>query len=142
MKARKVYDRFGPHFDVMLYVRDIVRSVTFYQTVLGFEFEGWWSDEHQKHLQGINGWKSAGKPGYVTLQAGPLNLSLHACDKRVNPNSVIFHLEVNDINEMYKRFVKRGLNVKPPEDEPWGWRMVFIADPDGHKWGLYSDSKC
>ncbi len=45
---------------------------------------------------------------------------------------VIFYVE--NVNEVYRRAVERGLRPEaPPTDAPWGERFFHIVDPDGHE---------
>lgn len=126
---------FGDDFDVMLYVRDIGRSVDFYHGVLGFEFQGWWSEEQEEY---VKEWDAAGRPGYAELSAGAARISLHASDGKVSPGECIFHLRVMDVDTFYSAVADRGGDLSKPKDEPWGWRMSFLEDPDGHEWGFWA----
>jgi uncharacterized glyoxalase superfamily protein PhnB len=126
---------FGPDFDIMLYVRDVAGSIAFYDEVLGFDFKGWWSEQRNEF---VKDWAQAGNPGYAELAAGPLHLSLHASDDEVPAGSSIFHLRVDDVDAYHARLAGKGVAVSPPRDEPWGWRMVLVEDPDGHQWGFYT----
>jgi uncharacterized glyoxalase superfamily protein PhnB len=127
---------FGPDFDIMLYVRDVGRSINFYHQALGFHFKGWWSEESQDF---VNDWRQAGYPGYAEISAGPLRLSLHASDEDVPGDACIFHLRVDDVDAYHARLTAQGAEPSPPRDEPWGWRMILVDDPDGHQWGFYTD---
>lgn len=126
---------FGTDFDVMLYVRDVERSVGFYRDVLGFHSKGWWSDEAEAF---VDDWQSAGEPGYAELSAGPLKVSLHASETPVEPRGCFFHLAVDDVDAYHGRVAEKGAGASAPRDEPWGWRMFSVEDPDGHSWGFYT----
>ncbi len=126
---------FGSDFNLMLYVRDVARSAAFYHDALGFDFQGWWSDERQAH---VKDWTDAGRPGYAELSAGPLKVSLHASDEVVRTGGAMFHLKVANVDEYYGRVRDKGIDVSAPKDEPWGWRMITVTDPDGHEWGFYT----
>lgn len=40
---------------------------------------------------------------------------------------------VNDVDEIYERCLKEGLEITwPPTDEPWGVREMHVRHPDGH----------
>ena len=43
---------------------------------------------------------------------------------------------VDDPDEWYSRLKGMDVDVKPPEDEPWGVRLVSVRDPEGHVWAL------
>lgn len=41
-------------------------------------------------------------------------------------------LQVRDVDATHRELVGRGVDiVRPPVDEPWGLREMWIADPDG-----------
>lgn len=126
---------FQDGFDIMLYVRDIGRSVAFYHEVLGFDFQGWWSEERDGY---VRDWSQAGNPGYAELVAGPVRLSLHGSEEDVPSGGCIFHLQVADVDEYHSEVRSRGADASAPQDEPWGWRMMMVEDPDGHQWGFYT----
>lgn len=47
---------------------------------------------------------------------------------------------VNDPDEWYRRLRAMGVDAVPPEDEPWGVRLVKVTDPEGHVWALIKRS--
>lgn len=126
---------FQDDFDIMLYVEDVDRSLTFYHQGLGFDFQGWWSEKEGGYLKD---WKAAGEPGYAELSAGPARLSLHASEDEVASGGCIFHLRVEDVDAFRAQAAQRGATLSDPVDEPWGWRMSMAEDPDGHRWGFYT----
>lgn len=119
----------------MLYARDVGRSARFYSEVLGFDFKGWWSEEQKAY---VKDWELAGEPGYAELSAGPLRLSLHGSEEEVPSGGCIFHLRVQDVDAFHRQIVGKGAASTAPKDEPWGWRMILVEDPDGHQWGFYT----
>ena len=41
-------------------------------------------------------------------------------------------LQVRDVDATYRDLVGKGVEVtRPPTDEPWGLREMWLADPDG-----------
>lgn len=129
---------FQNDFDIMLYVQDIDRSLAFYHRALGFDFNGWWSEEDDAY---VKDWRTAGEPGYAELSAGPIRLSLHSADHDVPSGGCIVHLRVEDIDAFRSQAEHRGADLSEPVDEPWGWRMSMTEDPDGHQWGFYTPLK-
>lgn len=129
---------FSTDFSIMLYARDVRRSINFYHQALGFDFKGWWSDERQGYVQD---WEQAGGPTYAELSAGPLRLSVHGSDEEVCGDGCIFHLQVEDVDTFHSQVTSRGAEASAPRDEPWGWRMFIVEDPDGHRWGFYTPSQ-
>ena len=47
---------------------------------------------------------------------------------------------VDDPDEWYRRLSAMRIALGPPEDEPWGVRLVKVKDPEGHIWALISRS--
>ena len=47
---------------------------------------------------------------------------------------------VNDPDEWYRRLCAMHVDAVPPEDEPWGVRLVKVVDPEGHIWALIKRS--
>jgi uncharacterized glyoxalase superfamily protein PhnB len=41
-----------------------------------------------------------------------------------------------DPDEMHERVKAAGVEVGPPEDKPYGVRMLTVADPAGYQWGF------
>ena len=107
-------------------VTDLERSVAFY-TKLGFK-------EAYRNDRG------------VMMTAGAAQLFLFAT-RRVEPPAAgrelglfgnppgLDHisLAVMDVDALYARLRAGGVEVAgPPEDQPWGARMVGLKDPDGN----------
>ncbi len=47
------------------------------------------------------------------------------------PNMALW-LQVGDVDAAHRELVGRGVEVlRPPADEPWGLRELWVADPDG-----------
>jgi uncharacterized glyoxalase superfamily protein PhnB len=41
-----------------------------------------------------------------------------------------------DPDEMHERVQAAGVDVEPPEDKPYGVRMLTVSDPAGYQWGF------
>lgn len=51
--------------------------------------------------------------------------------------TAVFQLNVEDVDEVYKRAVDSGATpTVPPMDQFWGDRYGLITDPFGHMWAL------
>jgi catechol 2,3-dioxygenase-like lactoylglutathione lyase family enzyme len=121
-------------FDVMLYVTDLGRSVSFYRDVLGLDAEGFWSDAAKQYLP-----DPPPDACYGVLRAGPSKVAVHTTDEEVRSGGLVIHLEVDDVDAYHARLRAAGHEASDPQDMPWGWRMTFFSDPDGHLFGLYED---
>jgi uncharacterized glyoxalase superfamily protein PhnB len=124
------------HLLPMLYVRDVPRSTAFYRDVLGFEFAGWWNEETRSFQAEP---PPGPPPGFSELRAGDLVLHLHAASQSepVPTGGAILHLVVKDADAYHAQLVARGARVEPPRDQPWGWRQLYVDDPDGHRWSFH-----
>jgi len=111
---------------VMIYSRDVERSLRFYRDLLGFE--------------AIDAWP----PDYARLRspAGRMTIALHAIgkDRRVNPKAegIRLYFEVRDLDATCERLASEGVRFdQMPKDMEWGWRHAYLKDPDGHEVSLY-----
>lgn len=43
---------------------------------------------------------------------------------------------VDDVRAMHARVTAAGLAVDPPEDKPYGVRVLAVKDPQGYVWGF------
>lgn len=107
---------------------DLARSVEFYTRVLDFERK--WPD--YEALETANGVAD------LIHDGAELQLSRHAGDGAFGSLSRVF---VDDVDERYQTFRKRGLDttLRPespvhtaPVDQTWGLREFSLTDPDGN----------
>lgn len=125
------YGRQMPRFTVNLLVRDLERSVTFYQAVLGAK----------KHYTDAD---------LAALQMAGLEFMLHA-DHAYDQHPLAPRLAASgprgtgaelrlfgvDPDEIEARARAAGATlVQPATDKPHGWREVMVADPDGYIWAI------
>ena len=100
---------------VTLAVRDMARSVAFYQD-LGFRL--------------VYGGVDA---SFTSLRAGEayVNLSTVPTYGHAWWGRAIFR--VDDADAQYQAFVAAGLSPESPRDAAWGERFFHVMDPDGHE---------
>ena len=122
---------------VFLYVKDVRRSLEFYNEVVG-------ADVVQMHAE------SEGAPlSLAIVRIGAFTIMLHPqephadefTDTRVG---VGIHLQVQvaDVDAFYEHCLNQGamLSVSgEPTDQSWGWREFALRDPDGFVWSIYQD---
>ena len=102
---------------VTLAVREMPRSVDFYQSKVGLEL--------------LHGGAGASFTGF-RLGDGYLNLILAPEGRWSWWGRVILY--VSDVDAMHRRLVDAGLNsTTTPQDAPWGERYFHVTDPDGHE---------
>lgn len=102
---------------VLLRPTDHLRSLAFYGDTLG--------------LAVYREFGSGADRGVVYfLGGGLLEVSGHAAD-RAGPNVQLW-LQVRDVDGAHADLAAKGVTIlRPPADEPWGLREMWIADPDG-----------
>ena len=109
---------------VLLYVSNVQASLEFYRDKLGFT---------EAFREG---------DGFAWLMCGSSGVALHS-DKQVGKEyftdpkrrgqGVLLHIEVENIDAYSKTLKQRGVALScEPTDEPWGWRMAALTDPDGY----------
>lgn len=107
---------------------DLGKSVRFYTEVLDFERK--WPKEAD--LETANG------VAYLSRDGAELLLSRHAGDGVFGSLNRVF---VDNVDERYATFVKRGLDTtrRPespihtaPVNQTWGLREFAVTDPDGN----------
>jgi catechol 2,3-dioxygenase-like lactoylglutathione lyase family enzyme len=108
--------------------RDLQRSLHFYTEVLDFERK-WPGHEEREMANGVID---------LARDGAELQLSRHAGDGVLGSVNRVF---VDDVDERYATFRKRGLNttLRPespihtaPVDQTWGLREFAVTDPDGN----------
>jgi uncharacterized glyoxalase superfamily protein PhnB len=120
-----------------LYVDDIIRSLEFYNEVVGAE------------VRQIHSETEEGEPTLAILRIGGFTLMLHpqtGHDEEFKDTrlGVGFHLQlqVDDIDAFYQHCLEQGAILAvsgEPVDQPWGWREFALKDPDGYVWSVYQD---
>jgi catechol 2,3-dioxygenase-like lactoylglutathione lyase family enzyme len=73
---------------------------------------------------------------FIMFDTRASRLSFHRLSKglRVDRRTVELHFEVNDVDEVYRSLLKRGVKFSGvPENKPWGTRAVSFRDPEGYE---------
>lgn len=47
-------------------------------------------------------------------------------------------LVVEDIEALYQALLAHGVSLEPPEQQPWGGRLLHVKDPDGNTLTFFS----
>ena len=120
-----------------LYVADVVRSLEFYNEVVG-------ADIAQVHAE-----EEGGPLNLAILRLGGFSLMLHPQDPEVDDFQtqrvglgMHLQLRVDDVDAFYQHCLDQGaiLSVSgEPIDQEWGWREFALKDPDGYVWSVYQD---
>ena len=102
---------------VTLKVRDMVRSVHFYNEILGMEI--------------IYGGKHASFTSLRTAGAQDAILNLEQGASGDGWGRMIFH--VKDVDGLWGYLKATEFNAPKPRDATWGERYFHLRDPDGHE---------
>ncbi len=129
--------RYMGNLMALIYVSDLRRSVDFYTEKLGFSLVGYWDGE-EKAIKPT--YDEAHTPGFAMVRAGEARVGLHIWEGESAPpaGGVGLDLRVDDVDAFYRELTERGVQASEPRDFPWGQRMIFLKDPDGHPWSFYS----
>ena len=130
------YGRALPKFSVNLLVRDLSRSLSFYQQVLGATVRYSDSDFAAMVLNGVDFMLHADH----TYDHHPLHTRLQAGGKR--GTGAELRVMGIDPDSLQKRAEEAGTVIlQPVADFPHGWRDVILEDPDGYIWAVGVPSK-
>ena len=105
-------------------VRDVARSVAYYQTVLGFEVDFLHGDP-PTFGRVMKGDRTFGDPVYLRFAASP-------ADPPPTAGEVAIHVG-HDVDGLFAAYRALGVVVVDPiASQPWGLREFRVADLDGH----------
>jgi len=112
----------------MIYSRDVARALEFYRGMLGFKV--------------VDEFLHDGILLYARLRApgGDGTIALHLAGPGISVTSdgVRLYFEIRELDDFCRKLQAKGLYLpSPPKVMPWGWRHVYINDPDGHEISLY-----
>lgn len=76
--------------------------------------------------------------GYMRVEgSGGFHIGMEEGDPGP-PNSIEITIEVDDVDEVYRRAVAAGVEFEgPPGDQPWGARHAWFRDPDGRRMSIF-----
>ena len=125
------YGRALPKFSVNLLVRDLSRSLSFYQQVLGASVRYSDTDFAALLLDGVDFMLHADH----TYDHHPLYTRLQCGGKR--GTGAELRVKGIDPDILQKRAEAAGaIILQPVADFPHGWRDVILEDPDGYIWAV------
>lgn len=111
--------------DLVVYVRDVSRSLEFYEGRLGFKTV------------------ELGLPDYATVvdPDGETTICLHRGSSErpaTGKDGAWLYIELGGLDTVCEELAGRGVEFEQmPEDMPWGWRHAYLRDPDGQLLSLY-----
>ncbi len=113
-----------------LFVNDMPTMIRFYRDVLGFEIT---EDENAVNVYLI-------KDGTLFMLYEGKNFEKMTSRKYEYLKGLNGHFEIalyvdtfDEVDKAYNDAISKGaISVLPPENEPWGQRTCYIADPEGN----------
>ncbi len=112
--------RLSPHAYVLA-VPDLAAATAYFVDVLGFTRE--WND-------GDN-WQALIRDG-VRIMAGRCPDAVPPAD--LGDHAYFAFIATDEVDALFAEFAARGaIIVSPPRDQPWGWREMAVATPQGHR---------
>ena len=125
------YGRALPKFSVNLLVRDLSRSLSFYEQVLGATVRYGDADFAAMALNGVEFMLHADH----TYDHHPLYRRLQGGGKR--GTGAELRVMGIDPDTLQERAEAAGATIlQPVADFPHGWRDVILEDPDGYIWAV------
>ena len=110
----------------LIATQDMVRSLEFYVTTLGFEIIAQWPEDGDP-------------PGWCAIGSGGARLMLHAghhtrkIDYRSKGGTVTLSLYVEGLDDFRRDLVSAGYRCGEPKSLFYGAREFYLLDPDGNE---------
>jgi lactoylglutathione lyase len=122
---------------VMVYVRDVLASLEFYEAVLPVE---------RRHFDddGSYGEIESGDARFAFVAewhaAAHLQAPFRRNEARDDPAGFQLYASVGDVDAVYAHALEAGgVPVEPPAEKPWG-RRAIVRDPDGILFEIGTDT--
>lgn len=115
----------------VLFVQDLDQCMMFYRDKLGLEVVFSDATSFAFRMEGQDF-------ALVKLSAGVEMLNEEVLGlQQGGSHRVMLCADVEDVDTAYKTVSAKGVAfIKPPIDQPWGWRTAYFADPEGNIWEL------
>lgn len=122
-----------------LVVRDIVDSITIYNTIFGFELESSATNDQGEVIHAQLRYKNKTRI-LLDMEGGWDGNSLKAPVSYPEPRiSPMIYVYVDDVDEVFTRAVKAGSKpIRMPENKFWGDREAIVRCVNGYTWGIVS----
>ena len=114
-----------------LYVRDVPAAMAFYARAFGLT-QTFITDA--RNFATTDSWLS-----FAAIDAGNglLETELSLPDPAAGAQAVEFGFECDDVDGAYRRAIEAGAtSFQTPTLRPWGQKVAYVRDPDGHLVGV------
>jgi uncharacterized glyoxalase superfamily protein PhnB len=120
MPAPVTFDGLVPY----LFYDDVVPMLEWYARVFGWEERQRWEEDGTVQ----NAEMAIGGREALWLDGGAGRSRL--------PDAMWIGVWVDDPDAMLEQVRAAGVDCDPPEDKPYGVRMLTVSDPAGYQWGF------
>ncbi|MBN8640152.1 MAG: VOC family protein [Anaerolineae bacterium] len=116
----------------VLFVQDLDKCLRFYRDTLGFAHT--FSDD-VSHAFRLDDQDFV----VLTVDAAAAMITPEAVGvSATGGHRVLLCAGVDDVDAVYQALTAQGIAfIKPPQDQAWGRRTAYFADPEGNLWELY-----
>jgi uncharacterized glyoxalase superfamily protein PhnB len=110
-----------------LFYDDVEEMLDWYARVFGWREKSRWTENGRIHN--------------AEMTVGTTELWLDGGGRRFlehdgTPAEMWLGVWVDDLDAMHERVRAAGVDAEPPEDKPYGVRMLTVHDPAGYQWGF------
>ena len=116
-----------------LIVRDLATCTAFYRDTLGLQVRVSEStdDSISFQMDNVYFFLLEAKGAAQMVSSEPLDLQLQGSPR------VLLAAGVEDVDATYQELMAKGVRfLRPPNDQPWGLRTAYFADPEGNLWEI------
>lgn len=112
---------------VIIYVKNVERSLRFYKDLLHFTLIEKYPHEYAR----------------LKSPKGKTTIALHeyhgrGTSKSSNKQDIVLYFETGNLNRVCEILAHKGVKFSQmPKLMPWGWKHAYLNDPDGHEISLY-----
>lgn len=113
----------------IFYVKDVARTITFYENAFGFERK--FITEENDYAELITGETTL---SFASINLAKTNLSKGFMESDVNnaPFGMEIGITTDNVIETVTSAIKAGaILVEEPKTKPWGQVVAYVKDPDG-----------
>ncbi|MDX2174525.1 MAG: VOC family protein [Bacteroidota bacterium] len=114
----------------IFYVKDVARTITFYENAFGFERK--FITEENDYAELITGDTTL---SFASIELAKTNLSKGFLESNVNnkPFGMEIGITTDNVSEIVTMAIKAGaILVEEAKTKPWGQIVAYVKDPNGY----------